>query len=112
MSALTERKKREIEMLYRKLKEKPSKVFLNIFVNIDISNNPHIIKQILNFITNMEGVEFSNYTQGTNNFTATAQWKESDAQLNVEKLKRILLELANAPPEMVKIQAKILYPVD
>jgi hypothetical protein len=112
MSALTEKKKREIETLYRKLKEKPSKVFLNILIGADISNNPRIIKRILNLIWSMGDVEYSTYTEGTNNFTATTFWKESDATNNVQTLRRRIQEVANLPIKAVNVQAKILYPVD
>jgi hypothetical protein len=105
MAALTERKKREIEMLYRKMKEKPSKVFLNVSLNESFfSEEPTLPKHILNFIQHMEGIESSVYSVGSNNITATAQWTETEAKYRVEDLRKT--------HGVKSVQAKILYPLD
>jgi len=75
MSALTPKKKREIEMLYRKMKEKPSKVFLIVFIDEKmLRNEPTILRVILNLIKRTEGIRSLNHSVGTNAITATAQW--------------------------------------
>ena len=101
MSALTERKKREIEMLYRKMKEKPSRVFLSIFLDESILNQSTLHTYISELMKRME-VESYTYTENTNHLTATARWTESEAQYKVEDLRNT--------PGIKHVQANILYP--
>jgi uncharacterized membrane-anchored protein len=101
MSSLTEKKKREIEMLYRKMKEKPSKVFLSIFLDESILNEPALHTYISQLMKRMR-IESYTHSEGTNHLTATAQWTESDAQYKVEDLRNTR--------GIKYVQAKILYP--
>ena len=103
MSSLTERRKREIEMLFRRMKERPSKVFLSVFLDDNFFNeDPTLPRHISQLINQMDGVESYNYTEGTNHITATAQWTESETQYRVEYLRKTR--------GIKYVQAKILYP--
>ena len=112
MSALTERKKKEIDMLYRKMKAKRSKVFLNILINSNVKISRRIGERITKSIYRLGDVQYSSYSLGTNNFTAEAQWNESDAVGKVDLLKIMIARLLDVHPSMVIVQAKILYRVD
>lgn len=103
MSSLTDRRKKEIEMLYRRMKKRPSKVLLNIFLDDNFfSQDPTLPKYISQLLKQKEGVESYIYTEGSNNITATARWTESEAQYRVDDLRETR--------GIKSVQAKILYP--
>jgi hypothetical protein len=104
VSALTEKKKKEIEMLYRKMKEKPSRVLLNVFTDISKPNEVQAIsKRVLNSLGRMRGIKYCGYTKGTNHISAMAQWTESEAKFIVAELKK--------DPGVANLQAQILEQV-
>jgi hypothetical protein len=102
MSALTPKKMREIEMLYRKMKEKPSKVFLMIFLEENLFRDEPKTRYILNLIRNTAGVRSFNHSIGTNLITAMTEWNESEVQYRVDELMHIR--------GVRYVQSTILYP--
>lgn len=103
MSALTDRRKREIEMLYRKMKEEPSKVFLNVFIDdVVLNEDPTLPAYVYELFKQMGGLKSYNYTEGSNHITATVLWTESEAKYRVEDLRNTR--------GIKNVQAWILYP--
>jgi hypothetical protein len=93
VSSLTEKRKREIEEQFAKMKrEAERKVLLNVTCDIkDINDGPIISQRILKDIYKIYGVESASYTYGTNIITVIAKWNE--ISYIVEKIKKLPLVL-------------------
>lgn len=105
MSALTERKKKEIESLFLKMKQKTyKKVMLYVTCNIQgVNQEPIIVDRILKTINNMNAIESASYDYGTNTITVTANWKDYEISQMIESIKAI--------PNVLDIKAYILNPL-
>jgi hypothetical protein len=89
MSALTERRKREIMELYQR-RIVPRRIFLNIIYDISDINRVTIIERdILDSLERMTGIESYTPYQGRNIIAVTAQWTEDEAESRVAELMRI-----------------------
>jgi hypothetical protein len=68
MSALTEKRKREIEEQYAEMRKKAEKkLLLYVICNIDnVDEGQSIAQQVLKDIYKIEGIESASYTYGTN----------------------------------------------
>ncbi|HKG90151.1 MAG TPA: hypothetical protein VKA95_17690 [Nitrososphaeraceae archaeon] len=105
MSALTERKKREIETQYREMMAKRGyRVFLTVFCDVKSLEDTFTIPQkIMDSIRKMKGVESVSYTDASNVITVMAQWKESEVNSKIREIQEI--------PKVVNVTAKILRPL-
>jgi hypothetical protein len=89
MSALTERRQREIMESYQRIRV-PRGILLSIFYDAnDVHEIPNILRRIGEALRRMTGIDSSTLHQGTNPIVVTAQWTESDTELRVEELRRI-----------------------
>jgi hypothetical protein len=93
MSSLTEKRKREIEEQYAKMKrEAERKVLLKVICDIkNINDGPIISQRILKDIYKIHGVESASYAYGTNTITVIAKWNE--LSYIIEKIKKLPLVL-------------------
>lgn len=105
MSSFTERKKREIENLYLKMKQKAyKKVMLYVICNIPTLHDEAVITdRVLKFIYKMKDIEFASYAQGTNTITVTANWKDYEVLQKIKSIKEL--------PDVLDIKAYILNPL-
>jgi hypothetical protein len=94
MSSLTDKKKREIEEQYAKMKQEAErKVLLNVICDIRNINEGSIISQrILKEIYKIHGIESASYTYGTNVITVIAKWNDPISYI-IEKIKKLPLVL-------------------
>jgi 5,10-methylene-tetrahydrofolate dehydrogenase/methenyl tetrahydrofolate cyclohydrolase len=103
MSALTEKKKKEIESLYLKMKQKACRKVM-LYVTLRPLDNEYVIAdRILKFINKMNEIESTSYTPGTYVMTVTANWKEYEVQQKIKSIKDL--------PEVSDIKAYILNPL-
>jgi hypothetical protein len=101
MSSLTEKRKREIESLYLKMKQETyKKVMLYVICNIQ---SEHIMSDILKSINKLNDIESSSVPYGTNTITVIADWKEFEVP---QKIKYIL-----GIPNVLDVKAYILDPI-
>ena len=103
MSALTDRKRREIDEQLAKIKrEAEKKALLNIICDIkNINDGPTISQRILNDIYKIYGVESASYIYGTDTITVLAKWNEA---LNIiEKIKKF--------QQVLDVKGRALYPL-
>jgi hypothetical protein len=105
LSALTERRKREIEHLYNELKKKSqSKVLLYVICDIaDMNSASSIVEEVMKSIKIMNGIESVSYSYGTNVITVVALWNEIEANSKVDAIKKI--------DKVIDVKAKILSPL-
>jgi nitrate reductase NapAB chaperone NapD len=105
MSSLTEKKKREIENLYLKMKQKScKKIMLYVKCNIQtVDLGPVVVEHILKAINKMSDIEAASYTYGTNIVTVTANWKDYEVNQKIKYIKQI--------PNVLDVEAYILNPL-
>jgi hypothetical protein len=91
MSALTERKKREIETQFRKMKARRAyKVFLYVLCDTKTLRDTFTIPQmIMDSTKRKKGVESIYYTNGTNVITVLAQWEDFEISGKIMEIKSI-----------------------
>jgi hypothetical protein len=90
MSALTEKRKREIMELLRRTRV-PTRIFLNIYFDMSrFYEIRSILRHIREELENIPGIDLpSTHYEGTNMITVTAQWTESEARLRVAEIMNI-----------------------
>jgi hypothetical protein len=99
MSALTDRKKREIDEQLAKIKrEAEKKALLNVICNIkNINDSQRILKDIYKIY----GVESASFIYGTNIITVLTKWDE--ASDIIEKIKKL--------PLVQQVNGRALFPL-
>jgi hypothetical protein len=103
MSALTDRKKREIDEQLAKMKrEAEKKALLNVICDIkNINDGPIISQRILKDIYKIYSVESASFIYGTDTVTVLAKWNE--ALHIIEKIKKL--------PQVLDVKGRALYPL-
>jgi hypothetical protein len=91
MSALTERRKREIETQFREMKEKRAyKVFLYVFCDTQSLEDTLSIPQVvMDSITRKKGIESISYIDGSNFITVLAQWQDYEVNYKIKEIRKI-----------------------
>jgi len=103
MSALTDRRKREIDEQLAKIKrEAEKKALLKVICDIkNINDGPIITQRILKDIYKIHGVESASYIYGTDTITVLAKWNE--APYIIEKIEKL--------PLVLDVKGRALFPL-
>ena len=100
MSALTERRKREIMEQYQRMRVPRRFILSIIYDTSNINEIPSIERNIMDAINRMPDIESYTPYHGENIIAVTARWTESEKELRVEELGRI--------PGVMNVQARII----